>query len=110
MSFHQEDREKEEHIFSMNAELCKKLNQHGKRPKVFDIGHLRRDHGCTMTTLWPISKSVRQRANRQTADGPTDRGGKEDRDRWSDSNGESDRGRRTCCPLEESYYKFQRST
>lgn len=62
-----------------------------------DIGRLRnqiklRDHGGTMTTPRPISKSATQRANRQTADGQTDRGGREDGEleRWSDRARERD--------------------
>ena len=56
-----------------------------KKVQECDIGRLRnqiklRDHGSAMTTPRPISKSATQRANRQTADGQTDRGGKEDGD------------------------------
>lgn len=41
-------------------------------------------HCSTLTGPGPISKSAAQRANRQTADGQTDRAGKEDRGRRSD--------------------------
>ena len=51
-----------------------------------------------MTTPRPISKSATQRANRQTADGQTDRGGREDGDRRRD--GVIERKRGTHCTME----------
>lgn len=83
----QEKKKKDMISSTSKADLCWKLYWHENHQKVqkCDIGRLRNqielcDHGSTMTTPRPISKSPTQRANRQTADGQTDRGGKEDRD------------------------------
>ena len=82
--------EKRNDIFNKGKqELCRKLQRHENHPKVqaCDIGRLGnqiglRDHSSAMTTPKPISKSAAQRANRQTADRQTDRGGGEDKAGW----------------------------